>query len=382
MALFFVTIFGKIIISKYEGGNKMALIICPECNKEISDKAITCPHCGHPMQTNQTDTRNDAPIRNTETQTSNTVPEMKAKWATGKLTISIISIVLFFLVAFQSCGAGMANAMTSNGESSGSFGFIVALFMLIAGIVGITTKSSTKKLGSISCVILYWFSFIIAYIGAGTFSDLKIWGFIAFVFGIVHLLSISHSTKTVIISSVCSALLFIIFSSSSPDNASSEYEPMRADSGSVESANVNKPTSTGNEPKESEESADMDDNMIDFATERCYIKYTGHEVSADYDGNPCLIFYYDFTNNSDVDTSADIATYIKAFQDGVQIESAFYSPDEENISYSNSSKQIQPGVTINVAQVFELTSDSDVDVKASESFSLKDLEDSMTLSIK
>lgn len=360
----------------------MALITCPECNKEISDKATICPNCGHPMQVNQIENSDAAPIQNPEMQANNTAHEMKAKWPTGKLTIGIISIVLFFLVAFQSCGAGMANAMTNNGESSGSFGFIVALFMLIAGIVGITTKSSTKKLGSISCIILYWFSFIIAYIGAGTFSDLKIWGFIVFVFGVAHLLSISHSTKTIIISSVCSVLLFIIFSSASPDASSDEYKPMRADSGSAESANVNKPTSTGNEPDKSEESADMDDNMIDFATERCYIKYTGHEVSTDYDGNPCLIFYYDFTNNSDVDTSADIATYIKAFQNGVQIESAFYSPDEENTSYSNSSKQIQPGVTINVAQVFELTSDSDVDVKASESFSLRDLEDSMTLSIK
>lgn len=27
----------------------MALINCPECNKEISDKAISCPNCGNPM---------------------------------------------------------------------------------------------------------------------------------------------------------------------------------------------------------------------------------------------------------------------------------------------------------------------------------------------
>lgn len=27
----------------------MALINCPECNKEISDKAAACPHCGNPM---------------------------------------------------------------------------------------------------------------------------------------------------------------------------------------------------------------------------------------------------------------------------------------------------------------------------------------------
>jgi len=28
----------------------MALISCPECNKEISDKANSCPHCGLPLK--------------------------------------------------------------------------------------------------------------------------------------------------------------------------------------------------------------------------------------------------------------------------------------------------------------------------------------------
>lgn len=32
------------------GGRKMALIKCPECGKEISDKAIRCPSCGYPIE--------------------------------------------------------------------------------------------------------------------------------------------------------------------------------------------------------------------------------------------------------------------------------------------------------------------------------------------
>lgn len=27
----------------------MAIVNCSECNKEVSDKAATCPHCGNPM---------------------------------------------------------------------------------------------------------------------------------------------------------------------------------------------------------------------------------------------------------------------------------------------------------------------------------------------
>lgn len=30
----------------------MALTNCPECNKEISDRAGTCPHCGFPIADN------------------------------------------------------------------------------------------------------------------------------------------------------------------------------------------------------------------------------------------------------------------------------------------------------------------------------------------
>lgn len=33
----------------------MALITCPECNGQVSDKAATCPHCGYPLPSYQTD---------------------------------------------------------------------------------------------------------------------------------------------------------------------------------------------------------------------------------------------------------------------------------------------------------------------------------------
>lgn len=33
----------------------MALIRCPECGREISDKATVCPGCGYPMAENHRD---------------------------------------------------------------------------------------------------------------------------------------------------------------------------------------------------------------------------------------------------------------------------------------------------------------------------------------
>lgn len=37
----------------------MALINCPECNSQISDKANSCPNCGYPLPNNVNQSKND-----------------------------------------------------------------------------------------------------------------------------------------------------------------------------------------------------------------------------------------------------------------------------------------------------------------------------------
>ena len=41
---------------------------------------------------------------------------------TWKLVSGILSIIMFVVVAFQSCAVGIGNSLTENGESSGSAG--------------------------------------------------------------------------------------------------------------------------------------------------------------------------------------------------------------------------------------------------------------------
>ena len=41
---------GRIILLQVAGGEHMALIKCPECGKEISDKAEMCINCGFPLK--------------------------------------------------------------------------------------------------------------------------------------------------------------------------------------------------------------------------------------------------------------------------------------------------------------------------------------------
>lgn len=37
------------VFKEQKGDDNMALIKCPECGKEISERASACPHCGYPI---------------------------------------------------------------------------------------------------------------------------------------------------------------------------------------------------------------------------------------------------------------------------------------------------------------------------------------------
>ena len=64
---------------------------------------------------------------------------------TWKLVAGIISIILFVVVSFQSCAAGVVNALEDNGGTSGSVGILVAILLLAGGIVSIATRKSEGK---------------------------------------------------------------------------------------------------------------------------------------------------------------------------------------------------------------------------------------------
>ena len=89
---------------------------------------------------------------------------------TAKLVIGIISMVLFVLVAFQSCAAGLGNALADNGEVSGTSGMLLAFCMLIAGIVGVATRKS--KGGGIVAGVFYLLGGLLGIVNYGSFSDL------------------------------------------------------------------------------------------------------------------------------------------------------------------------------------------------------------------
>lgn len=119
-------------------------------------------------------------------------------------------MVLFAVVSFQSCAVGLGNALTNNGEASGSFGFLSALSMLVAGIIAVATRRSAGKGGPITACAFCWIVFFFSRIGAGSYSDLRVWGYLSFAFGCFFLFSGMRTKKSNIIAAVISAVYFLL----------------------------------------------------------------------------------------------------------------------------------------------------------------------------
>lgn len=93
--------------------------------------------------------------------------------------------------------------------------------------------------------------------------------------------------------------------------------------------------------------------------------------TTDYAGNPAIVITYTWTNNSDDTTSAMVSLIEKAFQDGIQLDSAILY-DVDGYDASAYMADIRPGVSLDVQQAFVLRSDSTVEVEVSELFGFSD----------
>lgn len=94
-----------------------------------------------------------------------------------KLVSGILSIILFVIVMFQSCAAGLANTISNNKELSGSAGIIVSIMMLSGGIVSIATRNSKGKGANIALIVLFGIGALTGLSQNPTiFKDLLVWG--------------------------------------------------------------------------------------------------------------------------------------------------------------------------------------------------------------
>jgi hypothetical protein len=76
-----------------EGQYQMSLISCPECKKEISDKAFDCPHCGRPLH------KRDADLLTEQFVGSWSNVGKLLKWAL--IIIGLVTLLGIISVAFE-----------------------------------------------------------------------------------------------------------------------------------------------------------------------------------------------------------------------------------------------------------------------------------------
>lgn len=131
--------------------------------------------------------------------------------------------------------------------------------------------------------------------------------------------------------------------------------------------------SNTNSPASLTTNQNADDGIIDFEKNGCHIKYLRHEISENAAGDKCIVVFYEFTNNSSETTSYIYTFSDQAFQNGIELEKSLFLMDDIE---DNRSKDIRPGVSVEVYSLFEPQDDSIVDLEISEwvSFSNKPLD--------
>lgn len=164
----------------------MALIKCEDCGKEYSDKAEKCPECSCP---NPNFKKEEKP------ETKEVTVVSKGFWSAGRLSIGIISIILFIIISFQSCAVGLSNSLEENESVSGSLGIFLAVGMLVGGIVGICTRNSKSKVGCIISSLFYLLPALLASTDFKTFPDLEFWAILSTIFGIVFIICAIKTKK-------------------------------------------------------------------------------------------------------------------------------------------------------------------------------------------
>ena len=124
----------------------------------------------------------------------------------------------------------------------------------------------------------------------------------------------------------------------------------------------------------------VDDGIISMETDDFSIVYSRHEAGTDYEGKPCLYYYYTYTNKSDKNQSAAVATSVKAFQNGVECGIAISTEGRPEIE--NYMKEVQSGGTLEVCEVYELADTSEVTIEAKDFLSFSDEKDTQILALQ
>lgn len=185
--------------------------------------------------------------------------------------------------------------------------------------------------------------------------------------------------KKKIVAIMLAGMLAVSFTAcgDSGDTSGENDTTQEADNGADATTDDGADTSEETEPEASEPE---DDGVINFDGTGYNVTYVKHETGTDYEENPCLYYYYTFTNTGDENASPMSASYIQCFQNGVQCETAITM--ESNDSIDNYMLEVQPGGSLEVCEVFSISDTSDVTIEASDLISFDDAKDTQVITLE
>lgn len=195
----------------------------------------------------------------------------------------------------------------------------------------------------------------------------------------------SLKTAMIMISgSFAAFIVAIILIASSPVTETDDQETVATESEQREVDATTKKEKVATEKKKKEkkseekepekkESESEEEPITEFSYGDKYVKYLRHEISENSMGEEVLIVYYEFTNNDDDNASFDDSFSDSCFQNGVELEHSMFHANDQT---KNSSREIQPGTTVEVASAFDIGDSRDtvtLEVEPWISFSSKKL---------
>ena len=118
----------------------MAMINCPECGKEISDKTLSCPNCGYPLNSNE-----NYNISHQEYFVKKKTPGKG--FGIAGMVLGIIGVVYSTMIFLSTLGTLMVESGGAVNElfKSGMIG--MGVYMMIFGILALTFGCVSRSRG-------------------------------------------------------------------------------------------------------------------------------------------------------------------------------------------------------------------------------------------
>lgn len=197
-----------------------------------------------------------------------------------------------------------------------------------------------------------------------------VFSFLAFILCLIGLFNKNHKKVCATIG-ICLSVIGILISILAPQYL--KYVEKAKQENISNESNTNSPASLTT-------NINADDGIIDFEKNGCCLKYLKHEISENAAGDKCIVVFYEFTNNSSETTSYIYTFSDQAFQNGIELEKSIFLMDDIE---DNRSKDIRPGISVEVYSLFKPQDNSIVDLEVSEWISLSDKPaDTMQLSLE